>query len=353
MNLDTHPNLSRDSAIFSPGSTLAAVEDTSALFIGASNADRLANSAASLGIITETVTAGGWVLSTDAVTDILPQVLGFCASLPTDAPVVIYCLDNSSFCSANADGVLSPISKLEDGIYHVVGEIVVVHEITLAAAVTNLKRIILACGNRRIIIITPGPRYLSQPCCCSNLHCTHLLIPEAGLKMMSDLSRLHLFIQRRLSSSPNVTVVPAGDLLVGKTAASQEETLSAFSTWGKVHGSTASYTRMALSLVDCHFNKAPPATPVVPPRPPLNQKRPRSESTSSFESGSEHGQPIPALSSFRPPGPSRPPSQRGFTRGGSRGSGPGSGFSFPRGFKMGNSGGGRGGGGRGGGSRGK
>ena len=230
-----------------------------------------------------------------------------------------------------------------------VGEIVVVHEITLAAAVTNLKRIILACGNRRIIIITPGPRYLSQPCCCSNLHCTHLLIPEAGLKMMADLSRLHLFIQRRLSSSPNVTVVPAGDLLVGKTAASQEETLSAFSTWGKVHGSTASYTRMALSLVDCHFNKAPPATPVVPPRPPPTQKRPRSESTSSFDSGSEQGQPIPALSSFRTPGPSRPPSQRGFTRGGSRGSG----FSFPRGFQMGNSGGGHGGGGRGGGSRGK
>jgi hypothetical protein len=119
----------------------------------------------------------------------------------------------------------------------VVGEIVVVHEITLAAAVTNLKRIILACGDRRIIIITPGPRYLSQPCCCSNKHCTHLLIPESGLKMMSDLSRLHLFIQRRLSSSPNVVVVPAGELLVGKKAASPEEILSAFSSWGTVHGS--------------------------------------------------------------------------------------------------------------------
>jgi hypothetical protein len=142
--------------------------------------------------------------------------------------------------------------------------------------------------------------------------------------MMDDLSRLHLFIQRRLSSSSNVVVVSAGELLVGKKAASLEETLSAFSAWGKVHGSTASYTRMALSLVDCHFNKTPPATPVVPPRPPQQQKRPRSESTSSFESGSEQGQPIPALSSFRPPGPSRPPSQRGFTRGGSRGSGPGS-----------------------------
>jgi hypothetical protein len=30
-----------------------------ALFIGASNADRLANSAATLGIVTETITAGG------------------------------------------------------------------------------------------------------------------------------------------------------------------------------------------------------------------------------------------------------------------------------------------------------
>jgi hypothetical protein len=36
-----------------------------------------------------------------------------------------------------------------------VGEIVVVHEVTLAAAVTNLKRIILACRDRRVIIITP------------------------------------------------------------------------------------------------------------------------------------------------------------------------------------------------------
>jgi hypothetical protein len=171
--------------------------------------------------------------------------------------------------------------------------------------------------------------------------------------MMADLSRLHLFTQRRLSSSSNIIVVPAGELLVGKKAASLEETLSAFSTWGKVHGSTASYTRMALLLVDCHFNKTPPATPVVPPHPPQHQKRPRSESTSSFESGSEQGQPIPALSSFRPPGPCRPPSQRGFTRGGSRGSGPGSGNPFPRGFKMGNLGGSRGGGGRGGGNRGK
>jgi hypothetical protein len=49
----------------------------------------------------------------------------------SDAFLVIYCLDNSIFCCANSDGQLSAISKQKDGIFHVVGEIVVVHEVTV------------------------------------------------------------------------------------------------------------------------------------------------------------------------------------------------------------------------------
>jgi len=282
----------------------------------------------------------------DAVTEILPQVAAYCAALAADAPVVIYCLDNSSFCCADKDGQLSVISQQDDGQYHVIGEIVVVHEVTLAAAVTNLKRIILACGDRKVIIITPGPRYLSQPCCCAAGHCTHILIPESGLKMMADLARLHVFIQRRLSSSTNCQVIPACDLLAGKKGASPEEALAAFSTWGTIHGSTASYTRMALALVDGHFGSTPPAAPVLPAQPQPHLKRQRVESSTSYESGSEAGQPIPALTSFRTS--SRPPNLRGFTRGGSRGSGTGN--PFPGGSKRGNFDGGRGG--RGSGSRG-
>ncbi len=103
LNLDTLPNLSRDNSII-PHGAAPPIEDSAALFIGASNADRLANSAATLGIVTETITTGGWILTTNAVTGILPQVSAFCASLPAEAPVVIYCLDNVSFCSANSDG---------------------------------------------------------------------------------------------------------------------------------------------------------------------------------------------------------------------------------------------------------
>jgi hypothetical protein len=215
MSLDTLPNLSRDTVIFPTGNT-PVKEDLAALFIGDSNADRLANSAATLGIISETVTMAGWILSTDAVTAILTQVIERCNSLPEDAPVVIYCLDNSSFCSANKDGQLSAITKLKDGLYHVPGELVVVHEVTLAAAVTNLKRILVACGNRRVFIITPGPRIHTLPCCCKGAHCSHLQVPDSGLKLMQDLAQLQLFISRRLGGSRNYTVIPACDLLSGK-----------------------------------------------------------------------------------------------------------------------------------------
>jgi hypothetical protein len=187
---------------------------------------------------------------------ILPQVSELCGSLPASAPVVIYCLDNSSFCCANSEGQLSAITKQKDGLYHVPGELVVVHEVTLAAAVTNLKRLLVACGNRMVFIITPGPRYHTIPCCCSGDHCTHLRIPESGIKLMQDLARLHLFIARRLSSSSNCSVLPACDLLTGKGNATPEEALAAISSWGAVHGSGSNYTRMALCLVDSHFRKA-------------------------------------------------------------------------------------------------
>jgi hypothetical protein len=98
--------------------------------------------------------------------------------------------------------------------FHVIGEIVVVHEVTLAVTVTNLKRIILACGDRKVIIITPGPRYLTQPCCCTAGHCIHLLVPESDLKMMADLAppaRVHpkeVKLQLQLPGYPGLR--PAG-----------------------------------------------------------------------------------------------------------------------------------------------
>jgi hypothetical protein len=97
---------------------------------------------------------------------------------------------------------------------------------------------------------------------------------------------------------------------------------------------------MALALVYNHFGKTPPAAPVQPTRLAQPSKRPRAESTTSYETGLESGQPIPALSSFRTPARLQP-SILGFTKGGIVGSGNFSSRGLKRGFISGGRGAGR------------
>jgi hypothetical protein len=301
------------------------------LYIGGSNTDRLANAAANIGVVPDTVTEGGWVLNTTSVSTALPQIEAYCLTLPAEAPVIIYCLDNSSFCQADGDRVITQIVKLVDNKFHVVGGSIVAHEITMAAAVANLKRILAVCGDRKLFIITPLLRYINDACCGDAGHCNHKLIPDSATKLLLDLGRLHRFIESRLSSFRLCEVIPAGDLLAAKHGASASEVLATYSCWGAVHGSGAAYTRMALTLVDKmlsgNFKKSLPP----PPTADSGGKRKRTESGSS--SGSHRSTP----SSFRHSGGDLLP---GFTRGGSRGGGRGS---FPAHFgkRGGNSGGSR------------
>jgi hypothetical protein len=305
----------------------SAIEKT-ALFIGGSNADRLANSAATLGINPETVTSGSWILTTANVTTILPEVEAYCATMPADSPVIIYCLDNSSFACADQDGAISAIRKLDkakDNSYHVVGELIVAHEITLAAAVSNLKRIIAVCGGRLVIIVTPLPRYLNGRCCEDVDHCTHIGIPESREKIFDDLRRLHTFITCRLITANNCQVVAAGDLLLNKKKAAVDETMEAYNNlWGTVHGNQAAYTRMTMGLTDI-LTASGDTPPILPAALPVAVKHPRSDTASGSHS-------IPVISNTRftnnisshlySQGAHRG-AVRGFIRGGRRGGGRG------------------------------
>jgi hypothetical protein len=56
----------------------------------------------------------------------------------------------SSLRPRTQDGTLAAITKDKtDNKYHVVGKLVVVHEITMMAAATNLKRLLAVCGERK------------------------------------------------------------------------------------------------------------------------------------------------------------------------------------------------------------
>jgi hypothetical protein len=267
-----------------------------------------------VGIIPDTVTEGGWVLNTTSVSIVLPQIEAYCLTLPAEAPVVLYCLDNSSFCEADSDGVISQIVKLADNKFHVVGELIVAHEITMAAAVANIKRILAVCGDRKVFIITPLLRFINAVCCGDVTHCTHRLVPDSATKLLLDLARLHRFIESRISSFPNCEVIPTGDLLAAKNGATTSEVLAAYASWGAVHGNSAAYTRMALTLVDKVLSgnfKKPQQQPVSDG----SGKRKRTESSSSSSSNlSAGGAPLRHTRDGQLPG---------FVCGGSRGGGRG------------------------------
>jgi hypothetical protein len=162
----------------------------------------------------------------------------------------VYGLDNCCFMEADGDGFTNKIRRMEDGMYHVVGELVVAPEVTLAATVSKLRRLINSCGDRDVYIITPLPRYVNAACCDLPAHCTHRGIPENTLKLMCDLFRLRNFVQKRLEDLPRVTVVAAGDLLVGSKLAAPSDVMEATEDWGAVHGPNSAYSRMALNLID-------------------------------------------------------------------------------------------------------
>jgi hypothetical protein len=118
-------------------------------------------------------------------------------------------------------------------------------------------------------------------------------------------------------------VIPAGDLLAAKRGATPSEVLSAYSSWGAVHGNGGSYTRMALTLVDKvlrgNFKIQAPQSSAAEG----GSKRKRAESTSHASSGNSSSD-----ASRRHYSLDRKPD---FSRGGSRG-GPRGG---PRGAKSG------------------
>ena len=130
-----------------------------------------------------------------------------------------------------------------------------------------------------------------------------------------DLARLHRFIESRISTFSNCVVIPAGDLLAAKHGASTSEVLTAYASWGAVHGNSAAYTWMALTLVD----KVLPGNFKNPaqqqPASGGSGKRKRTESgTSTSSSRSSGGAQLHHRRDGQPPG---------LVRGGSRGGGRG------------------------------
>ncbi len=205
---------------------------------------------------------------------------------------MIFALDNSCFMNMSSDRTISPIKKLDDGKYHGVGDLAITPGILLRPMYAALGEIIKICGDRRIYILTPLPRYILVPCCEDDSHCVNLVVKDDVTRqgvfdIMHELEMIGKAVGIKFSTC---TVINTGDLLAGKTGATRHEVLDAMiAHWmsDPVHGTKTGYSKLAMKLAERVEADLVPKTPA---RKATTKKRAASPeaSNSSYSSSSRN-----------------------------------------------------------------
>jgi hypothetical protein len=219
----------------------------SAVFVGGSNAEKLSVAASGLGLHVYKHTKGRWKLAKANVDKLLPDLRDTLGSVPPDKPVVLFCLDNSCFFGLSDDGSMNPISKCVEGDdgYHVKGALVVAPDKSLKNVLEQQGRIIKACGEHPVFIISPWPRFVRCPCCSEAEHVTNFSDPDFLNTILADLTKL------RKVAHP-VRVIDGLELICS-SGYSHERAASTISYgWhlDPVHPSKHTYAKMALNLLE-------------------------------------------------------------------------------------------------------
>jgi hypothetical protein len=277
--LDPNPNLSRSKAKpqMYPAVRSGSVERI--VFVGGSNAKSLSQAASMLGIDSYMIATGGWKLTRENVDKLIPDLHDLMSGLPVGTPIVLFCLDNSSFLAATEEGGMVPISKCVEGDhgYHVKGALVVAPERSMQFAIDQLKRVVDEFEEFDLFIVSPVTRYVGSPCCTSLEHVTNFGDPEFLSTIIGDLTKMKFHLRKKLQPA---VVIDGIELVCGSGCGREkvEQTLRAGWALDPVHPTGHIYAKMALNLIERVAN---------PAGKPDSRKRKRSEDTASG-SGSQH-----------------------------------------------------------------
>jgi hypothetical protein len=266
--VDTDQNLSRSSKRpqLYPAFRTGCIE--TGAFVGGSNAKNLSAAAANSGIDSYKLATSGWKISRENIEKLIPDLKELMSRLPADTPIILFCLDNSSFLAASEEGGLLPISKCvpEDNGYHVKGALVVAPECALQHTLDLLKRVVSELSEYPIFIMSPITRYISGPCCSADDQVSNSRDPEILSSILSGLTKLKFLLRKKLAPA---TVLDEIELIC-RTGCGKERTEQILrSGWADpVHPNQHIYSKMPLNLIE----KVAAAN-----NPSSSQKRKRSE----------------------------------------------------------------------------
>jgi hypothetical protein len=122
---------------------------------------------------------------------------------------------------------MNPISKCVEGDdgYHVKGALIVAPDRSLWLAIEQKRRIIEACGEHPVFVISPWQRYAKCPCCSELSHVTNFGDPDFISTLLADLTKLRYFIRKALHP---VWIIDGLELICGNnyTREKVEQTIS-------------------------------------------------------------------------------------------------------------------------------
>ncbi len=107
----------------------------------------------------------GWRANKHPVSEIIPQVEELLKQLSEDDIIIIECLDNTAYYSRTEEGGDIPVRKYVNGEYHVEGDLVLATRERQALMLDNPEPLLRVLRHRKVILVTPMPRYLYESCC--------------------------------------------------------------------------------------------------------------------------------------------------------------------------------------------
>ena len=192
----------------------------------------------------------GWKVMKDNIEKLIPDLRELMSSLPAGTPIILFCLDNSSFLAASDEGGLLPISKCvpEDDGYHVNGTLVVAPECAMQVTLDLLKKLMSELSEYQFFIISPITRYISGSCCNAETHVSNSGDPDFLSTILSGLTKLKFLLRKKLAPA---TILDGIELICGPGCGRERTEQTLRTGWADpVHPKPHIYSKMALNLIE-------------------------------------------------------------------------------------------------------
>jgi len=249
--VDKDPNLSRDIKKPALFCALGNGEVDKCIIVGGSHSKNLSIAVSNLGLDTFTVTQSGWKISNDSIEAVTPALKEKIEAAPKGTPIVLFCLDNSTYFSYAPDGSMKPPAKSSptDDKYHIEGELSVAPDRWISITIEKLNRLVSVCKENTVFVMSPLPRYVVSACCKDKSHITNYEDSDYLSNMKQELDRLNSTVKKRLESA---TLIDTMELLcAGKSSLDKlEHAITTGWQQDPVHPTKHTYAKIALHLLE-------------------------------------------------------------------------------------------------------